>query len=84
MTAQRSLVDETEWATETTMFSKGKITWKMTTKSQYNHDDGETYVIFKHTLITPIYSDDVIVFGMAFTATSDTTNDTIVEDSARC
>ena len=87
--AQRSLTREGNWLdTEIEMFKSVQvdnvpaIKWTLNTKSMYNYDTGYTYMILRHTLVTPIYSDDVIMFGLGFT--SATANTDITYDEARC
>lgn len=89
--AYRSLWNETPNWVETEMFSYQssatapytKFTWTVATKSTYNYDTGDTYLIVRHRLKTPIYQSNVVTFGLQFTTESDT-SDFILYDDARC
>ena len=47
------------------------FTWTINHKSAYNYDNGLTYLILRHKLVTPIYYDDVITFGISFSSEVD-------------
>ena len=40
--------------------------WSIQNRSFYNYDTGEQWLAIRHILETPIFSDDVITFGIAF------------------
>ena len=73
------------------------FTWTINHKSAYNYENGLTYLILRHKLVTPIYYDDVITFGVSFSTEVDATalavdaatfqaihTSSFVVDQARC
>ena len=69
-----SLTRDSEWQTKTMYTNptqspdseRPTIEWTLYYKGSFNFDTGESWVVLKHVIETPIFANDIITFGLQF------------------